>query len=301
MKRNPITYVTAGILAVVFLMMMFAFQVRQTEVAIVTLFGNYSGGAREPGLHFRLPWPIESVHRFDNRVRNFEKKYEPTPTRDGRLLMTEVFVGWRIADPKLFLERFSGDVNTAQQRLDELVRQAKNSVVGQHDLRDFISTDPKELKFDAIEKEILAIVKPKAEATYGIDVSLVGFKQIGLPESVTAKVFERMRAEREELVKQFRGEGDAQARTIHSEAERERAQLLAQAEAQATQIKGQADAKAAEALKTFEQNPELAVFLLKLKALQESLHDRSTLILDPQTPPFDLLKGQKGLPGTTKP
>ncbi|MGD0539688.1 MAG: protease modulator HflC [Verrucomicrobiota bacterium] len=297
MKRSLITYVTASLLVVVFLMMMFAFQVRQTEIAIVTVFGNYSGAPRAPGIHFRLPWPVESVHRFDNRIRNFEKKYEPTSTRDGRLLMTEVFVGWRIAEPKLFLERFSGDVNLAQQRLDELVRQAKNSVVGQHELRDFISTNPKELKFDAIEREILDVIKPKAATTYGIEVSLVGFKQIGLPESVTAKVFERMRAEREGLVKQFKGEGERDARTIRSNAERERQSLLTAAEKQATGIKGQADAKAAEALKTFEQNPELAVFLLKLQALEESLRDRSTLILDPQTPPFDLLRGQTGLPG----
>lgn len=297
MKRSLITYVTASLLVVVFLMMMFAFQVRQTEIAIVTVFGRYSGAPREPGIHFRLPWPIESVHRFDNRIRNFEKKYEPTSTRDGRLLMTEVFVGWRIAEPKLFLDRFSGDVNLAEQRLDELVRQAKNSVVGQHELRDFISTNPKELKFDAIEREILDVIKPKVATTYGIDVSLVGFKQIGLPESVTAKVFERMRAEREGLVKQFKGEGERDARIIRSNAERERQSLLTAAEKQATGIKGQADAKAAESLKTFEQNPELAVFLLKLQALEESLRDRSTLILDPQTPPFDLLRGQTGLSG----
>lgn len=39
----------------------------------------------------------------------------------------------------------------------------------------------------------------------------------------------------------------------------------------------------------FEKNPELAVFLFQLKALEQSLKERSHLILDQQTPPFNLL------------
>ena len=37
--------------------------------------------------------------------------------------------------------------------------------------------------------------------------------------------------------------------------------------------------------------PELAGFLFRLTALEESLKDRSTLIFDQQTPPFDLFRG----------
>jgi hypothetical protein len=41
----------------------------------------------------------------------------------------------------------------------------------------------------------------------------------------------------------------------------------------------------------FQQNPQLASFLFRLTALEDSLKDRSTLIFDQQTPPFDLFRG----------
>lgn len=299
MKRNPITLVAGGVVGLVFAAMLFTFQVRQTEVAIVTTFGKYSRDLKEPNLYFRLPWPIQQVHRFDNRIRNFERRYEQTTTRDGRVLMIEVFVGWRIADPKTFLERFGGDLARAEQNLEGLVRDAKNGVVGQHAFGDFISVNEKELKLADIEKEMLTTLQSRAASNYGMDVRLLGIKQIGLPESITSKVFERMKAEREQLVKQFKGEGDADAIRIRSEADRERERILAEAEAQATIIKGGAEAEAARSLKVFEQNPDLAVFLLKLNALEQALKERATLVIDPRTPPFDLLRGVSELPAAT--
>ena len=43
--------------------------------------------------------------------------------------------------------------------------------------------------------------------------------------------------------------------------------------------------------KVFEEKPELAIFLMQLKALEESLKERTHLILDTQTPPLNLLGG----------
>ncbi len=302
MKRNPLTLLTGGIIVVIFAMMLFAFQVRQTEVVVVTTLGKYSRSLDKPDLYFRLPWPIQDVHRFDNRIRNFEKKYEQTTTADGRILLIEVFLGWRITNAKMFLERFNGDVGAAEGILEGLLRDAKNGVVGRHSLNDFISTNPQELKFDQIEQEMLDAVQSKAATNYGIEVPdhLLGIKQIGLPDAITSKVFERMKAERGQLVKRLQGEGASEAIKIRSGADREREAILAEAESQATIIRGQADAKVSESLKIFEQDPELAVFLLKLNALELSLKERSTLVLDPRTPPFDLLKGQTGVP-TAKP
>lgn len=291
MKRHPVTLVTGIVVALIFLAMLVCFQVRQTEVVVVTTFGKYSRTVDQPGFGLRAPWPMQSLHRFDNRIRNFERKYETTTTRDGRILLVEVFLGWRVKDARIFLERFGGDVDRAEANLEGILRDAKNGVIGQHPLSDFISPVAQDLKFDQIEQQMLASVKPKALENYGIEVALLGIKQIGLPQAITEKVFERMKAEREALVKKFQGEGAGQAIKIVSEANLERDKILFEAEKQATIIRGEADKKASEYLKTFEQNPELAVFLLKLEALEQALKDRATLILDTKTPPFDLLRG----------
>jgi len=293
MKRNYITLVVGALCVLVFLLMLFCFQARQTDVAVVTTFGKFSRAITEPGLYLRWPWPVQKVYRLDNRVQNFERKFEQTTTADGRSLIVSVFIGWRVDDPKTFIERFpQGDVSLAEQSLEGLVRDAKNGVIGQHRFSDLISTNRARVKLRQVESEMLASVQPRAAANYGIAIDLLGIKQIGLPESITTKVFDRMRAERQRLVKQYQSEGDAEAIRIRAEADRDRQETLAQAEAQATVIRGQAEAAAAKSFVVFEQNPDLAVFLLELNALQTALTNRATFVIDPQTAPFHLLKGE---------
>lgn len=293
-KRSPITLVTGLVLAVIFAMLLFAFQVRETEVAVKTTFGKYSASYNKPGIYFRLPFPIQKIYRFDKRVQNFERKFEQTNTKDARNLLITVFVGWRIEAPQTFLNRFDGDVTRAEASLENLVRDAKNGVIGKHPFTDLISSNPNDLKFEAIEQEMLVAIQKQALDNYGIKVELLGIKQLGLPESITSKVFERMREERLRLVKKFSGEGEAQAIQIRAEADRLRQEILAEAEAKATVIRGQGDAEAAKSYVAFEQHPELAIFLFQLRTLEQALKERTTLILDQQTPPFNMLNTSAG-------
>jgi len=204
-----------------------------------------------------------------------------------------VYVGWRIKDPTAFFPKFAGgSIPEAEKAIKSLVRNAKSAVIGQHPLADLVNTDEKQLKFDAVEQEIKTIIQQQVAANnYGIEIEFLGLKKLGLPESVTTAVFDRMKSERERIASKSQYEGEAEAQKIRSDAEREAAKLLANAEAQATEIKGKGEAEAAKSLAVFQQNPELANFLFRLKALESSLKDRSTLIFDQQTPPFDLFRG----------
>jgi len=291
MKKTRLSLAVGLLLLLVFLALLFCFQVRTTEVAVVTTFGRYSRDA-EAGLHFRWPVPIQTVHKFDRRLQNFEKKFEETLTSDGNNLLVTVYVGWKIADPRKFLELFNGDSLKAEEALENLVRNAKNGVIGRYRFGDLISTDPKQVKVTQIEADMLKEMQTAAQPI-GLNVELVGIKQLGLPETITTKVFERMRAERDRLVKQFQGEGAARSLEIRSTADRKRDEILAKADAEALRIQGDALAQASKELAVLEENPELAIFNLKLNALRDSLKDRSTLFLDQNTPPYDLLNDGK--------
>jgi membrane protease subunit HflC len=294
MNRNPLTIVVGVLLLIIFGLLLFFFQVRKSEVAVVTTFGKPTRDISEPGAYFQWPWPIEKVYWFDQRIQNFEDdKLDEALTADNYNLLTMVYVGWRISDPKVFFPKFAGgSVPEAEKAIKSLVRSAKSAVIGRHPLADLVNTDEKQLKFDAIEMEIKDIVQQQVRANnYGIDIEFLGLKKLGLPESVTTAVFDRMKSERERIASKSQYEGEAEAQKIRSDAEREAAKLLASAEAQATDIKGRGEAEAAKSLAVFQQNPELANFLFRLKALESSLKDRSTLIFDQQTPPFDLFRG----------
>jgi membrane protease subunit HflC len=204
-----------------------------------------------------------------------------------------VYVGWRITDPQAFFPKFAGgSMAEAEKVLEGLLRSAKSAVVGKHPLSDFVSANPQGTKLNDIEKEIAAIVETQVKANnYGLQIEFLGLKKIELPESVTQTVFDRMTKEREVLSSAAQFEGEAAAQKIRSGADRKAAELIYNAEAEATGIRGKGEAEAAKYLPVFQQNPDLANFLLRLSALEQSTKERTILIFDPRTPPFDLFNG----------
>src|SRR5207245_532335 len=300
MKRNPITVFTAAVLLVIFGCMLFTFQVRQTEVAVVTTYGRYSHSVTNAGFQWRLPWPVQKVYWFDNRLQTFESNVIDQPiTSDQISLLISVYLGWRITDPKLFLESFNGDITKAEQTLEPIARNAKNGVIGLHRFGDLISTNQADLKFDQIEKEMFDAMQAQTKSNYGLGIELLGIKQINLPDSITTTVFERMKKERETLVATYQSEGDREGKNIKAKADAAANDILARANAEKEKIIGQAEQKAAEYYAQFEKDPELAKFLFDLKAVEQSLKERSSLILGPQTPPFNLLNGATNNSGSS--
>jgi membrane protease subunit HflC len=221
---------------------LFVFQLRQSEVAVVTTFGKATRPIIEPGAHFKLPWPIQKVYKFDQRVQNFEDKLTEGITRDNFNLLTSVYVGWKITSPTNFFPKFAGSADPiaeAERIMEQRVGNAKRAVVGNHLLADFISVSETGTNFTAIEKEILAAIQSQMHAdNYGLEVVFLGIKKLQLPESVTQAVFERMTSERKVLADKSQFEGEAKAQMIKSDADRQAAETVYAAEGKATQIRG---------------------------------------------------------------
>ena len=295
MKRNPLTLTIGILLILIVALLLFVFQVRQSEVVVVTTFGKPTRDLPNPGAYLKWPWPIQSVHRFDQRVQNFEDKFSEGLTQDSFNLLSSVYVGWKITSAKDSFPKFAGSsepIREAEKVLERLLSNAKAAVIGKHPLSDFLSPAEGGNKFSEIESEILQSVQTQVRANnYGLDIEFLGFKKLGLPETVTQSVFERMTSERQVLISKSQYEGEAEAQKIRSEADRKASEVLAAAEGQATQIIGKGEAEAAKSLEVFKQNPELANFIFRLNALEGSLKDRSVLIFDQHTPPFDLFRG----------
>ncbi|HVU07614.1 MAG TPA: protease modulator HflC [Verrucomicrobiae bacterium] len=292
MKRNLLTLVIGAVLVVIFALLLFVFQVRKSEVAVVTTFGKPTKNLPDPGAYFKWPWPIQKVYKFDNRVQNFEDKFSETHTADSVTLLVQVYIGWKISDAEVFFPKFAGgSVDAAQRLLEETLRSAKLGVVGKHQLSDFVNANSKQLAFDSIENEIEQAVRSQLQTNNcGIEITFLGIKKIGLPESVTQTVFERMTSERQILISRSQYEGEAEAQKIRAAADRQAAETIANAQADATRIRGEGEAEAAKTLPVFQQNPQLANYLLRVAALQQSLNQKATLIFDERTPPFDLFQ-----------
>jgi membrane protease subunit HflC len=288
MKRN-LTFVVGAILIAIFIMLLFVFQVRTTEVAVVTTFGKATRPLTEPGPYLKWPWPIQRVHKFDKRVHNFETKLEQVFTSDRYSLLVMVYTGWQISKPEVFFPKFNGSIKQAEESLEGLIRNASSGVAGQHAFSHFISTEEKELKFAQIEQEILERIQADAGG-YGITNRFIGIKKLELPESVTESVFERMKSARQVQENEIKFEGQRLADNIRSQANLESAKVLAEADATSTTLRGLGERKAAESFEVYKQEPDLANFLLNLNGIEQLLKEKTTLILDEGTPPLDLLR-----------
>ncbi|QSH40189.1 protease modulator HflC [Lentisphaerota bacterium ZTH] len=280
------------IVAAIFLIAVFSFQVKQTESAVVTTFGKAEEASYGPGLHFRWPYPIQEVFRFDHRVRCFSgttaSQGAETLTKDSKNVFVSVFMNYRISDARKFYEQLE-TIENGEEQLNDWMRGYTLETLGRYNFDQLINTNPQKMCLVKIQDDILKKLQQRA-TPYGIEVSRVGIDALNIPESISKKVFERMNQERKVVASNYLAEGKKKAEEIRIETDSQKRLILAEAEAKAKEIRAEGDAKAAEYYAVFKKNPELAAFLRKLDSLQKILKSKTTLILDTDSAPFDILK-----------
>ena len=286
-RKSIPTFIVAVLLVVLIVTILCAYQLKTTEIAIVTTLGKPRLEGK-PGLHSRLPWPIQKIVRLDRRVQLFTGSARETMTLDNINLIVSVFATWSISDPLLYFNSV-GTKYEAEAILKSLIESKQETVIRAHKLADFLSTDSGST-LESIEQELLASVHDQAMNTYGISIGFVGFAQISLNESTTFSVLERMKQEQAKIVAEIQSAGEKESKIIRDNADSQKAQKLAQAEAEAKRIRGEALIKAAEQYDEFKEDLDFAIFLRKLDALEETMKTKTTIILDPKTPPYDLLQ-----------
>ncbi len=267
---------------------LFTFQLRETEIAVVTTFGKPTRTVVEPGIYFKWPRPVNDKKLYDGRNHLYETVLTDTTTRGGEPINVTSYIIWKIDDPGDFRESVA-DTKEAEKQLDALLRDAQNTVIGQHYFSEFVNSDPGKIRFTAIENEIAARIRPGA-LKLGIDVKVVGIRRLGVSEAVTTQVFERMKADRKRKTAQITADGDAEATKIRKSAEAKRTELRAIVEARAKAIRGSGDAEAAAYYKMLEEDPEFAMFLRDIEALRKILEKKTTIVLGADTDPIGLLK-----------
>ena len=300
MQHWPVL-VLGALVVVIFLAVLVTFEVKETEYGVVMTFGKPKTVMKDDeevtrtyaaGLHPKWPYPFQTVWKHDKRLQCYELKrgqVEQIQTADDYQVVITTYVLWRVGDPGTFL-RAVKTTEEAEDKLDDVVRNYRNTILGQHALTELINTDPEKIRIAEIEDKILAGVQSVALSKYGILVEHVGFKHLGFPERVSTKVFDRMRAERQRIAEAHRAAGRSRAQQIRAEADLKAQQMLAKAQAQATSIRAEGDKEAAEYYRVFQRNPRLASFLRKLDSLRKTLSEQTTLVVDTDTPPYDLLK-----------
>lgn len=324
MREKWFTVTAVGAVCMGLLMYQLVYTVRVDQVAVHRRFNRVvrvvrprlgvAGQTGQPGAHahegrdiriveesgwfFRLPWPVDNVEHYDQRIRVIDGPLAQTQLPDGNQVIPRVYATWRITDPVAFEETLKGDEQSAEQSLMEIISGQTGEVFGTYNLDDVVNTDAEKLKFDEIEEEILAGVRQRLVGSadaYGVEVCSLGITWLALPEDATSAVFGRMGTERRSKADTLRAEGERIKQTLIAEAEAQKSKILAEAEALAKDTRADAEAEAAQHYETFAKDEEFAIFLRRLEAMlniAETAADSGqplTIIASTKTPPFDVL------------
>jgi len=284
MTQNKIL---VAIVAILVIGMMSMFTVNQSEKAIKFRLGQIVKSDYEPGLYFKIPL-INKVKLFDARIQTMDSKPERFLTAEKKNVIVDSFVKWRIGDVTKFYTVVAGDIDQANLRLDQIIKDAFRSEFSKRNIRQLVSTDR-----SAIREILVKNAKPLA-ADLGMEIIDVQVMRIDLPEEVSASVFSRMEAERERVAREFRSQGSEAAERIRADADRQRVVTLANAYRDAETLRGEGDAKAAEIYaQTYGQNPEFFSFYRSLNAYKKTLSNNSTVVIEPNSEFFQYFKNDK--------
>jgi len=283
------------IVAAIFLVAIFSFQVQETERALVITWGKITGECG-PGLHLRWPLPIQEIVKYDIRERCFEGNtgnLEETMTQDEKNVIIGIYTIYSIKDLKQF-KNAAKSLEAAEEYLSNRMRTVKGAVIGQFRFDQMINTDPKKMKLTEIEKAMFDQIAPDVKARYGLEVVKVGIRTISVPAKISGAITERMKKERETAASIDKQKGKVEAEKIKTDANQKKREVITQAEAEAKKLMAQGDAEAAREYAVFSQNPELAAYLRKLDSLKRIVKTKTTLVLGTDSAPFDLFNMKVG-------
>jgi membrane protease subunit HflC len=266
--------------------------VTEGQTALVTRFGRPVRAATQAGLHWKLPWPIDSAIWLDMRRRVYETGLTEMLTRDKKNVIARTFVVWRVGDPLTFTQAL-GSEGAAGSKLDGLLANAAIGILGGHDLSALVSTNPADLQMDQVEAELLSSTAPVAMRSYGVAIEQIRLNRIALPEQNVTAVFDQMRAERRQFAARFQAEGEREASRIRSEAELEAARIRAKGAEEEARIRGEAAAQVARTYADAHRNdPELYRFTRSLESIDKLVNGGTSLILRTDSEPFSLLQSK---------
>ena len=259
------------------------FIVDETEQVVILQFGKPVRIITEPGLHMKVPFPIQEKNVFDNRLLEYDSPPEEILSKDKKSLIVDNYVRWKIVDPLQFLKTVQA-IPTALSRMDDIVYSELRRELGTHDMVEIITENREELM------EKVTVASNRATRDYGIEVVDVRIRRVDLPSQNEESIYARMDAERKRQANKFRSEGEEEAQKIRATTDRDKTIILADAYKQAERIRGEGDAKAVEVYaEAYSADPKFYEFVRTLDAYKKIIDDKTMLVLPSDSRLFKLL------------
>lgn len=285
MKRSVSILIALFVLGA--LARMCLYTVGEREYAMVFALGELKSVVDEPGIHVKLPPPLQNVVYLDKRILTLDAAgADLVQTSEKKNLMIDTFVKWRIGDPRLYWVSFQGGERAAADRVSALLRDVLNISVNKRTVNQITSSEREKAMV-----EISSLLQDRVRDV-GIDIVDVRLKRVDFTPEISESVYRRMEAERKRVASEERSKGAAQAERIRANADRRSEVILAEAYRDAQKVKGSGDAEAAKIYAdAFGRDPEFARFYRSLEAYRASFAEKGdVMVVSPDAEFFDFMK-----------
>ncbi len=279
----------AAVLVIILAYFMFTCEVREGTGAVILRFGAPRAEITEAGLYFKLPWPFETVEKFENRLQYLESNYLETTTKDNRNIILQSYAVWKVTNPLLYYNSV-GAQGTVDSYIKDQIFSATNSVMGAYNLTDLVSLEKETIKTEEIQDKIYAEVKTNCEKNYGIEITDVNILRISLPNANLESVFAQMSADRQKDIDTIIANANRDANKIKADADAQAAQIIADGKTEAAQIKAKTETEVAQIYASAQAaNVELYKFLQELDTVVASVDEGTVLVVTADSYPFNVL------------
>ncbi|MBN8279581.1 MAG: FtsH protease activity modulator HflK [Gammaproteobacteria bacterium] len=270
-SNGPLLGLVAGIGLVIWALTGL-YRVDAAEQGVVTRFGRYQA-TTSPGLQWHLPWPIERVERVNtNEVVPFKQQMRML-TADENIVVVDLVVQYRRADPVKYLFTVRDPEGTLQDVSESAIRE----VIGKNKL-DFVLLAGRTEIADRTEKLIQQTLD---EYQTGMLVTKFNLQDANFPSQVETAVQDAIKAreDRERLAFEAeayrndilpRARGEAVRR--QQDAEAYRARVVADAQGEASRFN--------QLLVEYKQAPDVTRRRLYLEAMEDIYANSSKVFID---------------------
>jgi modulator of FtsH protease HflK len=286
--RSSFVFLAAVVIIAIAAFIAFTFRVDPDELGIVMRFGKPLR-SEPPGLHFRLPYPIEEVRLpkvtrqniIDVGMRSSEESRSVLRVPEESLMLTgdenivdiNFVVFWRIKDATKYLF----NIQKPEVTVKEVAESAMRDIVGQSNIQPLL-TGARQKTEQAVQR-----LMQKVLDFYGAGVSLdqVQLQKVDPPTQVidAFRDVQAARADKERL----QNEAGSYANRVVPEARGEAERILQSARAYKEQTVAEATGQAARFLKVFEEYrkaPEVTRKRMYLETMERVLGGTDKIILD---------------------
>lgn len=284
-------YITTGAVILAALLILVAltswYTVDESEQAVILTFGEVEEGISEPGLHFKLPWPIQSVETLSKETFSLQFGYEekngeiqdfPDETKmitgDENIVLADLVVQWKITNP----EKYLFNSNDPKEVLYDATSASVRSIIGNSKIDDALTSGKAEIEAEV--RELLSSLVEKYDI--GVSILAVKLQDVELPNDDVRKAFTDVTDARETMNTKINEANKYRNQKIN-EAEGEKDALISRAKGEkAARIEGaRGDVAVFNALYgEYKGNPEITRERLVIETLEQVLPGAEIYIMN---------------------